>query len=295
MFKALGDYFISSQGSTFPINIYTPPQIFGNELLSWYDFNDTSTLYTNSALTTNVVNNNDLILGVRNKGTGNGRNYNLNQINTTANVHQYKKNAINSNRNLANFTGSTTTASLVTRDAYVLTSTTSSYTFSFCYKNPLTTGNHILFTLSETGFNQVISMYYNATTNTFEINIKSGSGIVPNGGSLASLSWAGSGALQATELKYNVFTLTINANSLVTLYHNDAKATFTGNTNLHPISSNSFSSTQRAAMNWSVGGSFQSVSSTNSQILEVVISDKVCATDEQVNNLRQYFKIKYNI
>lgn len=295
MFKALGDYFISSKGSTFPINVYTPPQIFGNDLLSWYDFNDTSTLYTNTALTTNVVNNNDLILGVRNKGTGNGRNYNLTQVNTTGNVLQYKKNAINSNRNLANFTASTSTASLITTNAYVLTSTTSSYTFSFCYKNATVSSDHILFTLSEGSFNQIISIRYNATTNAFDINIKNGSSIIPNGGSLASFSWAGSGTLQATELKYNVFTLTINPNSLVTLYHNDTKATFTGNTNFHPISSNVFSSTQRATINWSIGGSFQVASTTNSQILEMVISDKICATDEQVNNLRQYFKIKYNI
>jgi hypothetical protein len=283
----------STLGNTVPTVIYTPPQILGNDLLSWYDFNDTSTLYTNTALTTNVVNNNDLILGVRNKGTGNGRNYNLFQTSPTTNVHQYKKNVINSNKNLANFTASTVAATLITTDNYILSSTTSSYTFSFCYKNPLITGEHILFTLSQVTFNQVISITYNASTNAFDVNIKNGSSIIPNGGSLASFSWVKD--FQVTELKYNVFTLTITPNSLVTLYHNDAKATFTGNTNIHPISNPTVGSSQKGAINYTIGGSSTRASSTNSQILEMVISDKVCATDEQVNKLHQYYKVKYNI
>jgi hypothetical protein len=235
-----------------------------------------------------------LILGVRNKGTSNGSNYNLIQTTTISNVHQYKKNAINSNKNLANFTASTLNPTLLTTDAYVLTSTTSSYTFSFCYRNTLVTGEHILFTLSQSSFNQVLSIIYNATSNRFDIQIKNGTPIVPNGGTLASFNWA-SASMFANELEYNVFTMTIDQNSVVTLYFNDDKATFTGNTNLHPISSNVFSSSQRAAINHTIGGSNQRVSSTNSQILEMVISDQLCATDEQVNKLRQYFKIKYNI
>ena len=60
-FSTLGN---SNQVPAFDLN---PQQIFGNELVVWLDFTDKSTLFTNTACTTNVTTYGDYIRGIRDK------------------------------------------------------------------------------------------------------------------------------------------------------------------------------------------------------------------------------------
>jgi len=292
MFKALGDYFISSQGSTFPVNVYNPQQLFGDKLTVWYDFNDQSTLFSDTGFTTTVTNNQN-IKGIRNKGTGNGRNYDIYDDNGDGTAISagtiWKQNAINSNKNLSQKGGLGRYRSF---SALTVNDSASAMTYSVVYKAPTTSSNLYPISCSNQGFRQMLYLNINTTSNLYTINIQNngGGGIGP----LASVSVT---IPAFTDLKYNIATFTIDSSGMLNLYHNDnlilSTTGITGNLPLFPLVPSSLTSPIR--INFSVGGSSQVNSTDGVEILEMILSDGVCLTPDQVNKLNQYFKLKYNI
>jgi hypothetical protein len=69
MFSDINGNTFSTLGNNnvLPTMDYNPQQIYGNNLLLWVDFTDKTTLFTDTGLTTNVVNNGDYIRGIRDK------------------------------------------------------------------------------------------------------------------------------------------------------------------------------------------------------------------------------------
>jgi len=292
MFKALGDYFISSQGSTFPVNVYNPQQLFGDKLTVWYDFNDQSTLFSDTGFTTTVTNNQN-IKGIRNKGTGNGRNYDMYDDNGDGTPISggsiWKENYINTNKNLSLKSGLGRYRSF---SALTVNDSASAMTYSVVYKAPTTSSNLYPISCSNQGFRQMLYLNINTTSNLYTINIQNngGGGIGP----LASVSVT---IPAFTDLKYNIATFTVDSTGTLNFYHNDnlilTTTGITGNLPLFPLVPSSLTSPIR--INFSVGGSSQVNSTDGVEILEMILSDGVCLTPDQVNKLNQYFKLKFNI
>jgi hypothetical protein len=289
MFKALGDYFISSQGSTFPVNFYSPQQIFGDKLTIWYDFNDQSTLYSDTGFTTTISNNQN-IKAIRNKGTGNGRNYNMYDDGTTVSAGTiWKQNIINSNKSISSKGG---IGRLRTVSALTVSDSSSAATYSLVYRCPTTTSQIYPTTCSDTGFRQEFGITINSTTSQYTIQLKNQNA---NTGPLFNVITT---IPAFSKTNYNIITFTVDNTGTLNLYHNDNLInTTTGvtGTTLPTFPLVSTANTSPLRINFAVGGSSSAFSTDGSEILEIILSDGICISQDQLYKLNQYFKLKYNI
>jgi len=280
----------SSFGNTAPTVIYQPQQIFGTGLTIWYDFNDKSVLFSDTGLTTTITDNQQ-IKGVRNKGLGNNRNYDLfDDRNAVSALTIWKQNYINTNRNLSIRGGPT--GRLRTVSALTISNSASAMTYSFVYRASTTSSAIYAISCSNTGFQQLIALNVSTTNNTYEINLKRGGGF--GSGPLSVNSFiVPSSSFKKTG--YNICTFTVDSASTLTFYHHDQLVgivTTTGNT--HPIGLTS--NTIPMYINYTIGGGGGAqVTTNNSEILEMILSDGVCLTQNQVSQLNQYYRTKYNI
>jgi hypothetical protein len=101
-----------------------------------------------------------------------------------------------------------------------------------------------------------------------------------------------------TKTKYNIMNFTVDNTGLLNIYHNDTLVnSTTGATgatlSVFPIVSTANTSPIR--INYSVGGSSSALSTDGSELLEMIISDGLCLSPDQLNKLNQYYKVKYNI
>jgi hypothetical protein len=279
----------SSLGNTIPTVIYQPQQIFGTGLTIWYDFNDQSNLFSNTGLTT-TINDNEVISGVRNKGLGNNRNYNLYNVGSSfSGATVWRQNYINTNRNLtikASQLGILRTVSAIT-----ISDSASAMTYSIVYKAPTTSSAIYATSCSNTGFQQLIALYIDTSTNTYLINLRANAGFPI--GPLSSNSFIMPSSL-FKKTGYNICTFTVDSASTLTCYHHDqivGRVTTTGNT--HPIAPTA--NTLPIYINYSIGSGGGGVSTNGTEILEMIISDGVCLTQDQVIKLNQYYRVKYNL
>jgi|694.fasta_scaffold03657_21 hypothetical protein len=288
MFKALGDYFISSQGSTIPTSTLNPQQIFGNKLTIWYDFNDQSRLFSDTGFTTTITNN-QVIRSIRNKGTGNGRNYDLYSVSSVlSGTTSWRQNYINSNKNLIVKSGGPLGV-YRTVSALTISDSASAMTYSVVYRASTTASQVVAISSSNTGFQQGIQFFVNSSSNACTINLKAGAGF--GSGPFSQVIFT---PLAFRKTGYNIATFTVDSASTLTFYHNEqlvGRATTTGTT--HPIVLTS--NTVPMYFNYSIASGGGTTSADGSEFLEMILSDGVCLTQDQVNNLNEYFKIKYNI
>lgn len=276
--------------SNVPTVIYQPQQIFENKLTIWYDFNDQSNLFSDTGFTTTITNN-QVIKGIRNKGTGNGRNYNLYTIGSISGTTSWRQNYINSNKNLTLVASGSPSGVYATVSALTISDSASAMTYSFVYRASTTSSAIYAISCSNTGFQQLIAFFVNTSTNTYQINLKAG-GIFGNGPLATNTFTIPSSSFRKTG--YNICTFTVDSASTLSFYHHDqliGRVTTTGNT--HPIGLTS--NTLPMYFNYSIASGGGAVSTGGSEILEMILSDGVCLTQDKVIKLNQYYRVKYNL
>jgi hypothetical protein len=286
----------SALGNTAPTVIYQPQQIFGTGLTIWYDFNDRSVLFTNTAATINVSATNDIIRYVINKG--NNPNYNLislypTQTSLTSNnsVLPFKLNDLNTNKNsnFISFTGGTGNSGFGVLGSISSNTTTtqpSAFTFSSAFRTHSSTS----------GLNTIIGGFhrnkvpYIVSTNSTTLNF------------IALWSTAAQTSFSipiAAGERYHYFTLTVNSSNTVNLIFNNLKYTGTTGTNIFPIVSSTAPSDGlflgRFYLGYYQGNVITQRTNPNSEYLEIVISYNTILTDDQIYKLHQYYKTKYNL
>lgn len=298
MLKDIAGNLISSLGSggsaaSAPINLFTPTQIFGTGLTIWYDFNDTSVLFTNTAATTNVSATNDIIRYVRNKGTD--VNYNLTScfptqtsVTSTDQVLAFKPNNINTNKN-SNFvgsTGGTLSAGLgPLRSISATTTSVSAITFSSAFR-----------TYGSTGSLSTIIGGFIANKATVYITSNSAGLVTFNiGVATNNTTTTISNIPIVSGERYHYFTIVIASNNTYKLFFNNLTYTGTLAANIFPLVPNTTGDNGRFNLGF-ISQITQSLrTQPNSEYLDIIVSTNTTITDDQVIALHQYYKLKYNL
>lgn len=289
-----------------PTVIYQPQQLFGTGLTLWYDFSDKSVLFSNTAATINVQNDNDPIMYVRNKGVGEtglnldlttyiGRSNLTTPINTSAIT--FTNNVLNSNKGTANHTllaTATTVNHLRTINGLTFSSTTgvvtSSLTFSIVFK--AVGSNNIYWYHTSIGYG--VALYVLGGISGINFGVRSyqySSG--DRGGTLETIT----PSFLVNSNKYNFLTFTIDSNSILKYYINmDFFSSVTGSINVHPITSIYNAASCRPSIYEGYGGVTEGTNTLGgTSVQEVMMSKGTVLTDDQVYKLHKYFKTKYDI
>lgn len=298
MLKDIAGNLISSLGggvgaASAPTLISNPSQILGTGLTIWYDFNDTSVLFTNTAATTNVSATNDIIRYVRNKGTN--PNYDLislypneTGLTSTNAVLAFKPNNLNTNKNsnIVSFTGglfNSGTGPLGSISANTTSGATSAITVSSAYRTHGGGG----------GFSSIIGGFI---TNKCVIFIAETSSVLLTFNISVSTSQVTSIAIPIISgQRYHYFTLVINSNNTYTLTFNNLKYTGTLITNIFPLVPNTTGNNGKFYLGFYTASAQTVKTSVNTEYLDIVISTNTTLTDDEVNRLHQYYRIKYNL
>jgi hypothetical protein len=285
----------NSTGGGFPVVGLNPQQIYGENLTIWYDFSDTNSLFTDTGFTTNVSTSGQIIKGVINKGSD--KNYNLISVypsavsGSTNSVSLFQRNTYNSNKHSSQLsvTGGTVNAGLGSLESISGTSTSAStvsaYTQSGVFVcGPVSnTAPHIIggfrqnklipYIIRPSVDNYIeFRIIFNAsTTNTYII-------------------------LKRTGQVNFFYTFTVDSNNNVYLNVNNTFITsFTLSTNIFPIIP-TVSSTLGKFMTHYYDGAAQAIKGINTmRLLEYTSSFNSVLTENQISNLHQYYKTKYNI
>jgi hypothetical protein len=299
MLKDIAGNLISSLGggggaASAPSTIFTPSQILSTGLTIWYDFNDRSVLFTDTAATINVSLTNDIIRYVRNKGTD--RNYDLislfptqTSVTSSDQVLAFKPNNINTNKN-ANFVGSTgNTSGAGAGPLGSISATTTSgasqpsaITFSAVFRTHSNTGGLNTIIGGFVANKCVIYVQPNNTTVNFII--------VSNTGSLNTITIP-----IVTGERYHYFTIVIDSNNTYNLTFNNLKYNGTLASNIFPLVPNTTSANGRFYLGYISQLTSAARTQPNSEYLDIVISTNTVLTDDQIIRLHQYYKLKYNL
>ena len=281
----------SSFGNTAPTVIYTPPQLFGTGLTIWYDFNDNSTLFTNTGATTNVSTTNDIIRYIKNKG--NNSNYDLissypttTSLTTTNAVLPFKPNDLNTNKNsnYVSFSGIVSNSGFgPLASISANTTTTSAFTFSSAFRTFGTTGGLLTIIGGFQSNKGVTIINSNGSTVTFTILWTS------------TLNTAISPIPIASGERYHAFTFTVDSNNNYNLIFNNLKYTGTTGTNIYPINPNTTGTNGKFYLGYYQGLSQTQKTNVNSEYLEIAVSYNTILTDDQIYKLHQYYRSKYNL
>jgi hypothetical protein len=298
MLKDIAGNVISSLGSgaaSAPSTIFTPSQILGTGLTIWYDFNDVSTLYSNSAGTINVANTGDYILYVKNKATDRP-NYDLRKAissnlplsafsATTDAVLIFKKSALNTNKNTDYIyhNGATSGANnpILSLSSYTTTGK-SAFTWSAVMR--ATSNTFIYSCFNNSGFQARFNLTF-TNNNNISITIGVSASLTTNSVTIPCNLTKSNG--------YFYFTMTVDQNKNGIYYLNDRILATTATTVLqYPIIT---STNQSCAPYFGVGGSSNPRANINTEITEYIFNDSEVLTPDQVFKLHQYYTIKYNL
>jgi len=295
MLRDLTNNFARNTTNTgFPNIILNPQQIFGNDLWIWYDFNDTRSLFSDTGFTTNVINTGEIIRGVLNKG--NDSNYNLTSLipsgttGTTQSVLSYSRNSVNSNKNSAifSYTGGAVNAQFGSLQSVSATTTSSEVISAYTQSGVIRLGNtnntngHIVGGLRS---NKLVPFFVRPTTdNQYSFRLINPSQTIDFGN-----------APKRVSERYMFYTFTVDSNNNLYLNINNQFITALTITNIYPIVGSIASNGGRFVTNGYDGTSFSVRSETNMELLEYCASYRTALTEEQINSLHQYYKIKYNL
>jgi hypothetical protein len=297
MLKDIAGNLISSLGggggaASAPSTIFTPSQILSTGLTIWYDFNDRSVLFTNTAATTNVSATNDIIRYVINKGTD--RNYDLTanyplqtSLTSTDQVLAFKPNNINTNKNSnsVSSTGGTLSAGVGPLGSISATTTTnqpSAITYSAAFRTHSNTGGANTIIGGFIANKCVIYVQPNNTTVNFLI--------VSNTAINNTITIP-----IVTGERYHYFTIVIDSNNNYRLTFNNLKYTGTLASNIFPLVPNTTSNNGKFYLGYLSQITQPLKTEPNSEYLDIVISTNTALTDDQVIRLHQYYKLKYNL
>jgi hypothetical protein len=287
LFDIAGNAF-SSLGNISPSVVYQPQQVFGTGLTIWWDFSDKSVLFSNTAATINVVNNFDPVLHVNNKGTGGSdfdlRNYqnrsNLtNPFSTTANI--FTNNALNTNKGVTTFTGSSFTHLRSKSGLTFLTTSSFTHSTVFRYGGPGVT--QYVWINSTVGFQSYLGFTIQRGANTITVPLGNSRNFIFTVPSTTRFD------------SYHIITLAVNQYTYKVYYDDAIITSATLSTNIHPVTGVQPAPNCRISINEIFGGVNEGVTNTNGYTQEVMISRETTLTDDQVSKLHQYFKTKYNI
>jgi hypothetical protein len=302
MLKDIAGNVISSLGggggaASAPSTIFTPSQILSTGLTIWYDFNDRSVLFTDTAATINVSATNDIIRYVRNKGTD--RNYDLislfpsqTSLTSTETVLPFKANDLNSNKNsnyvaytggnVSNVVGPLGSISATTTSG---ASQPSAITFSAAFRIHSNTGG--FFTLiGGIVANRAALQITAAGLTTVNVNIFNAAGLSTN--SINNIP------IVSGE-RYHYITLVVDSNLNYKLFFNNLRYTGTLVSTIYPIVSNTTSFNGRFYLGYISRLTTPIRTQPNTEYLDVVMSTNTALTDDEVNRLHQYYRIKYNL
>lgn len=302
MLKDIAGNLISSLGggggaASAPTLISNPSQILGTGLTIWYDFNDRSVLFTNTAATTNVSATNDIIRYVRNKGTD--RNYDListfpsqTSLTSTDSVLPFKANDLNSNKNsnYVAYTGGTVSNVFGPLGSISGTTTSgasqpSAITFSAAFRMHGSTGG--LFTLiGGIAPNRAALQITAAGLATVTVAIFPTNGTAINIPNIPIVSGE----------RYHYITLIVNSNLTYNLFFNNLKYTGTLTSTIFPLVTNTTGSINgKFYLGYITRVTTPIRTQANCEYLDVVLSTNTKLTDDEVNRLHQYYRIKYNL
>jgi hypothetical protein len=288
--------------SNVPTVIYQPSQILGTGMTIWYDFNDKSTLFTDSGGTTNnVQNSGDYILYVKNKApnrllydlqhptpsvaSGNTTTRPLTSFtaNSTS-VFVYSANCLNTNKSSeflwhnGTVNNATTLNGVLRSISGYSTSGKSAFTWSGVYRVGLVTTAY-----NTTSFSANIFIITTVNNNNTSITVAMGTGT-------ATVATFPINLTRTNGYYYLTITLDQNKNGIV--YFQNQKITtsiFSGTTYPLLASTNPFSPFYR-------DGGVQTIrASRNSELVEFCFNDSEVLTDDQVAKLHQYYRVKYNL
>lgn len=281
----------SSLGNTAPSIIYQPQQIFGTGLTIWYDFNDTSTLFSDSGATTNVQNTGDYILYVKNKAIDRP-NHDLRQsipsntplssfTSSTSSVFRLNKSALNTNKNSNFFIHN----SVLTSAPYALAGISG---YSTTGKSALTWSGVFRVLTANTAY---VSASFQ--TNLFAIRFTNSNNIRITIGFTPSITTIATFNTNLTKSNgHFCCTITLDQNKNGVIYFNEQKITtnqLSGTTYPLLASSNFF------IPFFVQGTSFTTRSNSLSSLVEFCFNDSEVLTDNQVLQLHQYYRTKYNL
>jgi hypothetical protein len=290
MFKTISGNLIEGLGSIAPTNIYNPEQLFGTGLTIWYDFNDTTSLFTDSAATINVANTGDYILYVKNKAK-NRPNFDLRQANPSnlplsaytgagKSVSTFNKSALNTNRNSnsvyhnASLNGQGFEMASISGYS---TAGKSAFTVSGCFRVVTTNTATVKF-----------SWQSNINATSFQNNNNTSLSL-----GILNTSLAGTIPINLTKSNgYFSFTMSIDSNKNGIAYINDYRI----DTNVfsavtYPL----LASTSTFRPHFFQGTSFSTRSNVGAAIAEFCFDDGYAATETQIKQLHQYYATKYNL
>ena len=295
MLDISGNTFTSLR-NTIPTVIYQPQQIFGTGLTIWYDFNDRTVLFTNTAATINVSATNDIIRYVRNKGTD--RNYDLTalfpsqtSLTSTDSVLPFKANDLNSNKNsnyvaytggnVSNIDGPLGSISATTTSG---ASQPSAITFSAVFRMHSSTGG--LATLIGGIRPNRAALQINAVgLTTVSIDIFPTNGVQINIPNIPIISGE----------RYHYITIVVDSNLNYNLRFNNLKYTGTLTSTIYPIVLNTTGNNGKFYLGYISRIATPIRTQANSEYLDVILSTNTALTDVQIDRLHQYYRIKYNL
>jgi len=274
--------------------IYNPQQIFGDNLNIWYDFSDTSILFTNTGATTNVSNSGDIIRYVTNKAKD--KNYNLTSSypsvvvsGTSTAVTIFNKNSFNSNKHsgLYNFTGSNNSTGFGSLQSISAT-TTSSSTIS-----AVTISGVIKLVSSSTSFQNVGGFQQNKLVVRFLTQN-------PDTTIQISIMIGASNILTFTIPKQSgnnnmYYTITIDSTNTLRVYLNNNEVVSTTVTGVFPLIPTISADNGKFYLHYNQGVTQSLKGASGVEMLEYVCSFDKVLTDNQVFHLHNYYVNKYNI
>lgn len=292
-------------GSSFPMVTYTPLQLFGDKLWLWYDFNDVSTLYSNTGATTNISNSGQIIKYVINKGKD--RNYDLRSVfpnaltGTSNSVSVFQRNSLNTNKNsnFINFTGITTNAGFGPLQSISGTSTSGSGVSSLTVSMVVRLG-----TASNSLNNFVGGLRYNKFNVNFTRPVSDVQTTVTVFFDTNNSISLGTFIKRANE-RYFYLTFTIDGNRNFYSNFNNTNETssvvtsigtlfpIVRNVNMNPTGAGN--GTGRFQLYFQDGTAQTQKGNINLEVIEYCASYEQILTPQQIINLHQYYKVKYNL
>jgi hypothetical protein len=285
-------------GSSFPMVTYTPLQLFGDKLWIWYDFNDISTLYSDTGATTNISNSGQIIKYVINKGKD--RNYDLRSVYPTAltgssnSVSVFQRNSLNTNKNSSyiNFTGATNNAGFGSLQSISGTSTSGSSVSALTVSGVIKLGpasnseNH---TVGGIRGNRFIISFVRPASDVIvqpSVNLRTGVNLtIPNVPKKVGETYF-----------YYTFTIDVNNNFYININNKFEYTTLlTGNPWPVVPSFDMTSGIGKFAL-YFYDGTVQTIKAISGfEVIEYCASYQQILTTQQIANLHQYYKVKYNL